>query len=242
MSLRTLVVSDAHLGAIPAENERAFLALLERAPDLGDELLVNGDLFDFWFEYRHTIPRGHLDALAALRGLVRGGMPVRFVGGNHDGWAGGFLRDEVGIDILSGPLELTVGGRKAYVAHGDGLGGGDRGYRALKRIIHGRPARFAFRWLHPDVGVPLARLASTTETRAAESPGRVSSRARMLEEHAAAVLRERPAIELVVLGHSHAPRLVEVEPGRFYLNAGDWIHSRSWAVVSRDEIRLETDA
>lgn len=242
MSLRTLVVSDAHLGAIPEDNQRAFLRLLERAPDLADELLVNGDLFDFWFEYREAIPRGHLDALSALRSLVRAEMPVRFLGGNHDGWAGGFLRDEVGIDVLRGPTETTVGGRNAYVAHGDGLGGGDLGYRALKRVIHSRPARFAFRWLHPDLGVPLARLASSTEARAAERPDDVSPRVRTLEEHARDILRDRASVELVVLGHSHSPCVVEIRPGRFYLNAGDWIHSRSYAIVSPEEIRLVTDA
>lgn len=242
MSFRTLVVSDAHLGAVPEENERAFLGILERAPDLADELLVNGDLFDVWFEYRQAIPRGQLDVLAALRSLVRAGMPVRFLGGNHDGWAGSFLRDEVGIDVLRGPLEMSVGGRKAYVAHGDGLGGGDLGYRALKRLIQSRPARRAFRWLHPDLGIPLARLASSTRARTAEGPARPSPRARTLEEHAKAILHERAAIDLVVLGHAHAPRLLEVEPGRFYLNAGDWIHSRSYAVVSPEDIRLVTDA
>jgi len=242
MSLRTVVVSDAHLGAIPEQNERAFLALLERVPELGDDLLVNGDLFDFWFEYRQAIPRGHLDVLAALRALVRGGVTVRFLGGNHDGWAGSFLEEEVGIELLEGPVVIAVGGRTAYVAHGDGLGRGDRGYRILKRIIRSRVARLGFRALHPDLGIPIARLASSTEAHAARRPDDVSPRAERLAAHAAAVLRERPEVELVVLGHAHGPRLEEIEPGRYYLNAGDWIHSRSYAVVSPDEIRLFTDA
>lgn len=239
---RTVVVSDAHLGAIPPQNERAFVDLLERVPEIGDELLVNGDLFDFWFEYRTTIPRGHLDVLAALRALVRGGMPVRFLGGNHDGWAGSFLRDDVGLELVEGPVVMPVGGRNAYVAHGDGLGGGDRGYGVLKRVIRSRLATFGFRAIHPDLGIPMAGLASSTEAHAARGPGYVSPRAATLAAHAAAILQERPEIDLVVFGHAHAPHLEEIEPGRFYLNAGDWIHNRSYAVVSAEEIRLVTAA
>ncbi|MYG50461.1 MAG: UDP-2,3-diacylglucosamine diphosphatase, partial [Gemmatimonadales bacterium] len=80
MSERTVVVSDIHLGAVAEQNARAFLAFLEEADRRGDELLINGDLFDFWFEYRQVIPRGQLDVLSRLRRLVEGGMPVLFMG------------------------------------------------------------------------------------------------------------------------------------------------------------------
>ena len=52
-----VTVADAHLGAAPHSVTEAFLAFLEQVPDLGDALLINGDLFDFWFAYRHAIPR-----------------------------------------------------------------------------------------------------------------------------------------------------------------------------------------
>ena len=54
---RLLVLSDAHVGATPPEVEESLLAFLERAPTLGDCLLLNGDIFDFWFAYSRLIPR-----------------------------------------------------------------------------------------------------------------------------------------------------------------------------------------
>ncbi len=239
---RTVVVSDIHLGAIPPAGERAFLAFLEGVPDLGDELLINGDLFDFWFEYREVVPRGHFAVLAALRGLVEGGLPVRFLGGNHDAWGGGFLEREVGIRLVEGPAVLDVGGRRAYVAHGDGLGVGDWGYRALKRASRSRLGRALFGAIHPDLGVPAARRASATEIRRVGGPGPEVARADRLASHARELLASREDIDLVIFGHTHRPQLEEVRPGRYYLNAGDWIHHRSYAVVSPGNIRLEPAA
>jgi len=240
MSPRTVVVSDIHLGAIPEENERAFLAFLRTVGGLGDDLLINGDLFDFWFEYRQVIPRGHFEVLSALRRLVTAGVPTRFLGGNHDGWAGSFLEEEIGIEIVEGPAILTVGGRTAYVAHGDGLGGGDWGYRLLKRASRSRAGRFAFRTLHPDLGIPAARAASSTKKRAAAGTGYDAVRAAHLAAHASSLLRARSELDLVVFGHTHLPRVDEIEPNRYYLNPGDWIHHRTYAVVSSDEVQLHS--
>ncbi|MDX1578777.1 MAG: UDP-2,3-diacylglucosamine diphosphatase, partial [Gemmatimonadota bacterium] len=204
---RTVVVSDIHLGATPPDHERAFLSFLEEAPRWGEDLLIVGDLFDFLFEYGEVVPRGYLPALARLRALVEGGMTVRFLGGNHDAWGGSFLRDEVGLEVLEGPVTMRVGGRPAYVAHGDGLGGADWGYRVLKTVIRSRVGRGLFRWIHPDVGVPLARRASGTEARSEEEPGVGPGRASRLAVHAAEVLADRPDLALVIFGHAHEPRL-----------------------------------
>ncbi len=38
--------------------------------------------------------------------------------------------------------------------------------------------------------------------------------------------------DVAVAGHSHLPALVEVNAGRFYVNAGDWISHMSYATVA----------
>ena len=239
MSQRTIVVSDIHLGAVAEKNATAFLAFLDEAGRWGDELLINGDLFDFWFEYGQVIPRGQLDVLARLHRLAEGGMRILFMGGNHDAWGGSFLRDEVGIEILREPALRHIGGRRAYIAHGDGLGPADRGYRLLRWAARSPVGRGLFRWVHPDLGIPLARLASGTRRAQARGSWNESPRASLLARHAAEVLAVHEDVELVVFGHSHRPEVTELAPGRFYLNAGDWLHHNSFAVVTPREIRLE---
>lgn len=229
MRTPTYIASDTHLGAVPEATERAFVSFLEHiAADAGGLLLV-GDLFDFWFEYGTVIPGKHYRTLAALSRLVDAGVEVAMIGGNHDAWGGRFLREEVGIDFRTGPLQTTIAGRPALVAHGDGLGGGDLRYRVLKTVLRSKPVIVAFRMLHPQLGLRLARAVSRTETRVDDAAAR--GRADFIEAWALSQLERDADLGWVICGHAHVPRLREVAPGRYYVNAGDWIRHYSYVRV-----------
>jgi UDP-2,3-diacylglucosamine hydrolase len=225
------ITSDVHLGAVPREREEAFRSWLSHAADHASSIVINGDLFDFWFEYRHAVPRGYTRVLGMLADIVDGGTPVVLLGGNHDWWGGSFLREEIGLDFRQDPVVLEHHGRRIFVAHGDGLGRGDLGYRALRLVLRGRPTRFAFRWLHPDLGARIARGVSKTESYGAEPTAADHARAGALRVWAAEKLEADPDVDLVVLGHTHVPERIEVFPGRYYLNAGDWIRHDSFVVI-----------
>ncbi|HEX6309823.1 MAG TPA: UDP-2,3-diacylglucosamine diphosphatase [Longimicrobiales bacterium] len=224
------VVSDIHLGAVPDETEREFVRFLDRAAADAATLLIAGDLFDFWFEYGEVIPGRHFRTLAALARIVEAGIPVTLAGGNHDAWGGRFLREQVGITYHTEPFHTTLAGRPALVAHGDGLGRGDFRYRALKTVIRSRAAIGAFRALHPELGLRLARAVSTTHDKSDEDLA-AQGRARFLHSWATAQLDADSSLAWVVCGHSHLPVLHEHVPGRYYLNAGDWIRHFTYIVV-----------
>jgi hypothetical protein len=40
--------------------------------------------------------------------------------------------------VTDGPVSLEIQGRRLFVAHGDGLGSGDTGYKILKKILRNR--------------------------------------------------------------------------------------------------------
>jgi UDP-2,3-diacylglucosamine hydrolase len=223
-----LLASDIHLGAVPRERERAFLSWLRHTGDRASWLILNGDLFDFWFEYRQGIPRGYDETLGVLRALVRGGLPVTLMGGNHDWWGGSYLRDEIGVEFLQDPVVRDIGGLRTFLAHGDGLGKGDLGYRFLRLILRGRLTRWAFRQLPPDLGDRVAGRVSQTEVRWGAPTEDDKNRARFLEHWALAKLEAEPDIDLVVLGHTHIPVKRTVAGGRWYVNAGDWVYHRTY--------------
>ncbi|HEY0155607.1 MAG TPA: UDP-2,3-diacylglucosamine diphosphatase [Longimicrobium sp.] len=225
------IVSDIHLGAVPRETERAFRRFLDHAAEHAGSLLINGDLFDFWFEYKSVILREHFRVVAKLADVVEAGVPVSFVGGNHDAWAGSFLRDEVGVKLLDGPVEMELGGRRALVAHGDGVGRGDYKYRALRKVIRHPASIAAFRRLHPDTGRRIAGLASSTEHKADSGDQAAKGRAAFIRGWAEEQLARMPHVGLVVAGHAHVPEVVQVAPGRFYANSGDWIRSYTYLVL-----------
>lgn len=226
-----LVVSDIHLGAVPRDTERRFRRFVEFAAGAASGLLINGDLFDFWFEYRTVVPRQHLRVLAALAGLVESGVPVWFMGGNHDAWGGSVLQDEIGMKLLQDPCEMTLAGRRTLIAHGDGVGSGDLGYRALRGFIRHPLTVRAFRALHPDLGSRIAAMASSTEHKSDTADPGSEGRARFVESWAVQTLQENPQLELVLAGHAHVPTVLEFEPNRFYVNSGDWLRHFSYVTL-----------
>jgi UDP-2,3-diacylglucosamine hydrolase len=224
------IASDVHLGAVPDATERAFVSFLEHVGRDGASLLLAGDLFDFWFEYGTIIPGRHFRVLAALSRLVEAGIPVTLAGGNHDAWGGRFLREEVGVTFRTGPFRTTLAGRPALVAHGDGLGTGDLRYRVLKTILRSRLTIAAFRALHPELGLRLAAGVSRTDTRG-EIDEHQRSRAAFLEDWSRRQLESEPSLAWVVCGHSHVPALIEIDAGRYYVNAGDWITHFTYVTI-----------
>ena len=237
--LPVYIASDVHLGSAPSATEPAFLGWLDHCGAHASQVIINGDLFDFWFEYGTVIPRGHTRVLGALASLVDAGIPVLLMGGNHDWWGGSYLREEVGVTFHQDPVTLDLHGRKVYLAHGDGMGSGDTGYKLLKLVLRGSLTRFAFRWVHPDVGAWVARKVSNTDARSGEPLEKQLARTRYLENWATRYLEARPELDLVALGHTHIPLLKEVFPGKYYLNSGDWLVHMSYGVIeSEGPVRL----
>jgi UDP-2,3-diacylglucosamine hydrolase len=231
--LPVYVVSDIHLGAVPEATEKSFRKFLGHVGANASKLVINGDLFDFWFEYRTVIPSRHYRVLAALAEIPDAGIDIHFIGGNHDAWAGDFLRKEVGLDVLPDASELILAGRKALIVHGDGLGQGDIGYRILKKVIRNPISILAFRALHPDWGSGLARMVSTTEGKMGNAEGANAVRAAELSSWAEGTLQRRDDLDLILAGHTHTPAVTEFQPNRFYVNTGDWINHYTYLTLDQ---------
>jgi hypothetical protein len=111
------VLSDAHLGAAPADVERTLVALLERARVEAKSVVLNGDVFDFWFEWRHVMPRVGFRVIAALAALRDDGVAVVWIAGNHDCWGGDILRNDVGLTYHVGPWRGEIAGWHTLIEH-----------------------------------------------------------------------------------------------------------------------------
>lgn len=233
-----LVVSDVHLGAVPASTEASFRRFLDYARDNASGLLINGDLFEFGIAYRTVIPSGHYRVLAKVADLVDAGIPVYFTGGNHDHieW-GGHVLEDAGVTLLEDRAVLEVAGRRTLVSHGDTVSSG----RPMieRRLSRSRAFVVLMRSIHPDL---LARVQPyTTSTRrqlqrAAEGYGGGPKRhAKAIEKWALEALQSDPLLDMVVAGHSHLPAKLHAGAGRYYVNAGDWItHFTYVAIPARD--------
>ncbi len=236
---RVIVVADAHLGQVPHAVGAAFHAFLDEVPQPGDHLVLTGDLFDFWFEYQTVIPRKHFGTVAKLQAVRARGIPVTFVGGNHDRWGGTFFSQDLGIDFFGGEAELDLAGRRTFIAHGDGLTEQNWTGAFMHRFTRHPVTIAVFRVLHPTIGFWIAdlfsrHLADTTKDRAVLDRAAAAQR-----RWAANFLSKRPDVSLVIMAHTHRPVVDRLPDGRAYVNPGAFLDGGRYAVITPAEIELK---
>ena len=239
-SARCFVVADAHLGQVPPAVEVALHAFLDRVPQPGDELLINGDLFDFWFEYATVVPRRHVATAMKLGGLVQRGIPVTFFGGNHDRWGGEFLRNDLGIRYYTGQAELELAGRRALVVHGDGLTEQHWGGAVTHWLLRQPGTVALFRTFHPTVGNWIAHKLSGTLADATKDKAVLDRAEAAQAAYAKDLLRRRADLSLVVMAHTHRARVDRLADGRAYVNPGAFLDGGRYAIITPEAVELKT--
>jgi UDP-2,3-diacylglucosamine hydrolase len=229
-------LSDAHLGAVLIPDPRMQVERLDRFLSLvsaqGKSLVLAGDLFDFWYEWRSVVPKQHFHVLHGLRDLVDQGIAVHYLAGNHDFRLHGFLEAEVGLAIHTDTFAADIGGQPTFIYHGDGILARDHGYRFLKRVLRNRAAQRVFSWIHPDIAMNLARGTSVT------SRAMTRMNANDDQEYLNfARGKFAEGYQSVVLGHTHRP-MEHTEDGHTYVNLGDWINHFSYGLHDGQRLSL----
>ncbi len=219
-SPRVIVVADAHLGQVPPAVGRAFHAFLEEIPQPGDHLILMGDVFDFWFEYSSVIPRKHFATVAKLQ-------------------EGSFFTRDLGIEFFGGDAELDLGGRRAFITHGDGLTEQHWSGALMHRVLRHPITVAVFRVLHPTIGFWIADLFSrhlADNTKDREVLDRAAAAQR---RWAADFLGRRADVQLVIMAHTHRPVVDRLPDGRAYLNPGAFLDGGRYAVITPDGVELQ---
>jgi UDP-2,3-diacylglucosamine hydrolase len=236
-------ISDVHLsfgsGDAETEKRKKLFDFFDYLAGEGNaaELYILGDLFDFWFEWHHVVPKYWFPVLYRFRKLSEAGVNVNFVTGNHDFYTGRYLEEEVGIRCFNESHQFEVGGRRFFVGHGDGLAKEDRGYRLLKRIIRNRVSIFLFKtFISADLGMQIARWTS----RSSRKMVKIEKHSWSEEYYRYACGKFQEGYDYVVLGHIHLPILREDDTGqKAYVNCGDWMNQFSYGLYDGTRLMLK---
>jgi len=235
--------SDFHLGARNHEEslkrEKDIVRWLEEIRPQTSALYLLGDIFDFWFEYRRAVPKGFVRFLGKIAQFTDEGIPVHFFTGNHDLWIFDYLPNEVGLIIHHEPYMITVKGKKFYMAHGDGLGPGEKTFKLLKGIFHNSFAQWLFGRLHPNLGIFLAHKWSLSSRNVHGVPDEFRGEDdERLIQHARGVL-EKEHYNYFIFGHRHLPIDYRLSRNSRYINLGDWIHHYTYGVFDGEKFELK---
>lgn len=240
--------SDFHLG-VPdhdssLQREKKLVAWLDTIKADAAEVFLMGDVFDFWFEYKTVIPKGYVRLLGKLAEIVDSGIPVHVFRGNHDIWAFDYLNKEIGIQLHRKPDIRTFNSKKFYLAHGDGLGPGDNGYKLLKKVFENKVNQWLFRWLHPDIGTRMglyfshkSRIANIA--REQKNDFKITVEDEMLYHYCQSILKEDRSFDYFIFGHRHIALNHPLNDKSRMLILGDWVTNFTYAVFDGDTLSLK---
>lgn len=234
------LLSDLHLGAPDPRRsfvrEKQVVQWLQSIESDASAIYLLGDVFDFWFEYRYAVPRGYVRFLGQLARMSDMGIEIHVFTGNHDLWYQTYLEEQLGASIYREPVVRELNGQTFYLAHGDGLGPGDHGYKFMKRVVTHPLARWLFGRLHPNFGIGLAYWFSHNggdHNYHAGPPDMayVCTEQDPLLRHTLDLLRERSDIDHFVYGHRHKYVDHALGSHRRMFILGDWIQYFSYLRV-----------
>lgn len=226
--IRTLFVSDTHLGSRHSQSGPFLTMLRRRRPQ---SLYLVGDIVDGWrwpsgWNWKESL----VSILRVLEELADAGTKIYYTPGNHDE----FLRNpEVAeavqrrlpfLNIADEFIYSALDGRRFLVTHGDQFDLVERSAQWVSRM-----SSWAYdtalssnwwlsRWVGNEERSPYWLCASGKK--------RVKSMIRFLSRFEDSILSHARALgcQGVICGHLHTPAMIQRD-GMTYLNTGDWVEN-----------------
>ena len=239
-------LSDAHLGSWAIEHgrtqERRLVRFLDSIKHKAAAVYLLGDMFDFWYEHKYTVPKGYTRFLGKLSELTDMGVEVHFFTGNHDIWAYSYLEEECGVIMHRKPITTDIYGKVFYLAHGDGLGDPDIKFKLLRRMFHNTICQRLFSAIHPRwsmwLGLTWAKHSRMKRING-EEPPYMGENKEHLVLYAKQYMKSHPNVDVFIFGHRHIELDLNLSKNVRMMILGDWISQFTYVVFDGDHLLLE---
>ena len=235
--------SDLHLGipdhASSLEREKRFVRFLDSIKHDAAEIYLVGDLFDFWFEFDKVVPKGFTRLLGKLAELCDAGIPLYIFHGNHDLWQFGYLEKELGCTVYAKPIVREFNGKKFYIAHGDGIGPGQKWFKFILGIYRNYFFQRLFAFFHPSIGITTANwFSNRSKQNSFEHNTEYFGDDKEYHLLFAKEYLKQEKIDYFILGHRHLP-MDKIVGDAHVINLGDWMTYNTYVVFDGEKLELK---
>jgi UDP-2,3-diacylglucosamine hydrolase len=221
------------------EREKLIVRWLDEIRKDAAEIYLLGDMLDYWFEYRKVVPRGFTRFLGKIAEITDQGIPVHYFTGNHDVWVFDYLPKEIGVQVHREPVIKEINGKKFYIAHGDGLGPGDKSFTILKKIFTSKILQWLFARLHPNCATSFAHYWSK-KSRFAKG---ISIEYKGYDKEELLIFAreviQKEHFDFFIFGHRHIPLEYSLNEKSKVFILGDWIVNNTYAVFDGEDVFLK---
>lgn len=245
MGTKRYFLSDAHLGGTAFNDDRIrelkLVRFLDTIKDDAAEIYLLGDIFDFWYEYRHVVPKGSVRLLGKLAELADSGIAIHFFIGNHDIWTYGYLEKEIGMKVYRNEQIIELDGKRFFLQHGDMVGYRPFSVRLMQAIFHSEIIRRIYNTIHPwfnmSFGLAWSRHNRLHKHRQEDAQYYGEDKEYLVQF--AKQYNEKEHIDFFVFGHRHVMLDLMITKDSRVIYLGDWISHFSYGVYDEEGFRLE---
>lgn len=218
-----------------AKREEILFSFFDHVRNSGGTLIINGDLFDFYFEYKDVIPKVYAPLYYQILKLRESGVKVHYILGNHDYWVMDFINDVLFDKVYDDDVKLKIGKKTFYITHGDGFLSWDKSYRALKKFIRSRLFIWFYRSLHPRIGYSFANWVSKKGEHYVHTK---EYNKKILDEMK---VQSKPffddGCDYFISGHYHQAKELDMKNGKLLI-LGDWLSFFSYGKFDGQDLKL----
>lgn len=235
-------ISDIHLGSPDYEGsllrEKKLVRWMDSIKNDAEKIFFVGDVFDFWFEYKSVIPRNFTRFLGKLAELADSGIQIFFFKGNHDMWFFDYLKNEIGLEIISEEWSGRIGNHSFYIHHGDRTGYEHFSYKLIRGVFRSSWGQWLFHRFHPNFGVWLAKSFSH------KSRNHGSNELDNIDEkdHHIRFVKEyltKNKVDYFIFGHRHRVCDLAIDTQTRLINLGDWIQHFTYAQYDNEKVHIK---
>ncbi len=232
--------SDFHLGypdyETSRQRENLIVNWLDTIKNHARQVHLVGDIFDFWFEWRHVVPRNYVRFLGKLAELSDKGVEVHFYIGNHDVWTFGYLEDEIGLKVHRKREVQVIEGKKFVIEHGDQTPFESWVYKAMTAVFRWRPAQKFFAALHPNFATFLATSFSRRRDRYQITEQHNPQKDKQIR-YVRWLQQNGYKADFYIFGHRHLAYQMPVGDGLLTV-LGEWMIKNTYAVYDGEKLEL----
>ena len=240
----TYFISDLHLGASyldTRQREQKVIDWLNSIKSSAKRLIFLGDILDYWYEYRHVVPRGYIRFFGKLAELSDSGIEIHWFTGNHDIWIFDYLPAELGITLHRTNEVLDIDGHSFFLSHGDEVGERKWSFRFIQWLFRNKVAQWCYSWIHPDLTMILAHKWSSSSRKKNNQKGEEHFRGEKYEPlvRFAKEYIKNNNVEYLIFGHRHILLDLMLTRNNRMVILGDWIKHFSYASFDGENLWID---